>query len=88
MRKQQHWIKIDWRKHPEADKGIDAVEQIIFKAAIAHDVLISCGSWFAADSTTERTELFFRATFAAAPGDKIREAIRRFGEALKEQFKL
>ncbi|KAL1952563.1 hypothetical protein VTO42DRAFT_4812 [Malbranchea cinnamomea] len=83
-----HWIKVDWHRHPDASKGIRAVEEAIFKAAIAHDVLVSCGSWFIADNTREPTELFFRATFAAAPGDKIQEAIRRFGDALREQFNL
>lgn len=32
--------------------------------------------------------MFFRASFAAAPSDKIQEAIRRFGEALRESFQL
>jgi len=32
--------------------------------------------------------MYFRATFAAAPADKVGEAIRRFGEALRIEFKL
>lgn len=32
------------------------------------------------------TRIYFRMTFAAAPGDKIAEAVRRFGETLKEEF--
>ncbi len=31
-------------------------------------------------------EMFFRATFAAAKGDQVAEGIRRFGEALREEF--
>lgn len=32
------------------------------------------------------TRIYFRMTFAAAPGDKIAEAVRRFGETLREEF--
>lgn len=32
--------------------------------------------------------MFFRTTFAAAPADKITEAIKRFGEALRAEFGL
>ena len=36
----------------------------------------------------EKREMFFRATFAAAAGDKVAEGIRRFGEALRGEFGL
>lgn len=32
--------------------------------------------------------MFFRATYAAAPGDKIVEAVRRFGDAIRAEFGL
>lgn len=32
------------------------------------------------------TSMYFRMTFAAAPQDKIAEAVRRFGETLREEF--
>jgi aromatic amino acid aminotransferase I len=32
--------------------------------------------------------MFFRATYAAAQFDKIDEAIRRFGNAVREEFEI
>lgn len=45
--------------------------------------LVGKGSWF---YTTVYKEIFYRATFAAAPLDKIEEAVKQFGEALKRAF--
>jgi len=36
----------------------------------------------------EHDTLFFRATYAAAPFEKIQEAIRRFGDAVRVSFGL
>ncbi|OAX82658.1 hypothetical protein ACJ72_02988 [Emergomyces africanus] len=85
-----HWIKIDWHNHPAARGGKDhaAIEQSIFKAAIAEGALISSGSWFVADPSIPQKDMFFRATYAAAPSDKIEEAIRRIGVALRSEFQL
>ncbi|PGH17907.1 hypothetical protein AJ79_00806 [Helicocarpus griseus UAMH5409] len=85
-----HWIKIDWRQHPGFREGKDhaAIEDSIFKAAIEEGALVSVGSWFVADHSIPETDMFFRATYAAAPGDKIDEAIRRIGVALRAEFKL
>jgi len=48
---------------------------------------MSRGSWFAAEkSDFVHTEMFFRATFAAASEDKMTEAIERFGIAVKTSF--
>jgi aromatic amino acid aminotransferase I len=46
------------------------------------------GSWFYADAEEKHDTLFFRATYAAAPGEKIEEGIRRLGEAVREEFGL
>jgi aromatic amino acid aminotransferase I len=46
------------------------------------------GSWFYAEKNIEHDTMFMRATFAAAPSDKINEAIRRFGEAVRKSFAL
>jgi aromatic amino acid aminotransferase I len=83
-------LKVDWRKHPAARAGKDhaIVEQAIFHAAIEEGVLVSCGSWFLADKTAVESDMFFRVTFAAAPENKITEAIRRLGATLKNQFGL
>ena len=46
------------------------------------------GSWFLAEKNVAHDTMFMRATYAAAPSDKINEAIRRFGEAVRESFGL
>jgi aromatic amino acid aminotransferase I len=82
-------MKVNWQKHPDvANKSMDEIEEQIFMTSIDHGALVVRGSWFVADSSAEQTDMFFRATFAAAPGEQIAEAIRRFGEAVKEVFEL
>jgi aromatic amino acid aminotransferase I / 2-aminoadipate transaminase len=87
-----HWINIKWQKHPKfrGDTSLTKlreIEDLIFQAAIGKGVLCSPGSWFRAQKGTD-TEVFCRTTFAAAPADKVDEAISRFGEALKDEFKV
>ena len=56
-------------------------------AAVGRGVLMGKGSWFTAErSDFVPTNMFFRATFAAAPGEKMTEAIERFGAAIRESF--
>jgi aromatic amino acid aminotransferase I / 2-aminoadipate transaminase len=57
-------------------------------ATIDHGALVMRGSWFYAEKDVEHDTLFFRATYAAAPFEKIQEAIKRFGEAVREIFGL
>ncbi|EGD88480.1 hypothetical protein H113_03418 [Trichophyton rubrum MR1459] len=85
-----NWMRVDWKKHPAYQQGKDhkAIEEMIFLAAVDAGVLVSRGSWFLADQSATEEDMFFRSTFAAAPADKIREAIRRFGEVLKAQFNI
>lgn len=62
-----HWIKIAVEKHPEfSTRSIKSIEDELFLASVSEKVLVSPGSWFLADKGTKHTELFFRATFAAA----------------------
>ncbi|KAL4864817.1 hypothetical protein BDV12DRAFT_7227 [Aspergillus spectabilis] len=84
-----HWIEIDWKKHPELTSGKtrDSIEETLFHAAVDNGVLVSRGSWFKAAGRTE-DKMFFRATFAAASEENITEAIKRFGDALRAEFKL
>jgi len=87
-----HWIKLRWHLHPLYDNepsyaNLLKVEDSIFHAAIDRGVLVSKGSWFRAESGTDN-EMFFRATFAAAPADKVAEAISRFGDALRAEFRI
>lgn len=57
-------------------------------SAIEKGVLVSPGSWFLAQRELEPEAMFFRATFAAASSEKMTVAIERFGEAVRESFKL
>ena len=84
-----HWIKIDWTSHPGyGSKSVVEVEDEIFHAAIEKGTLTSKGSWFRAEVDNPGDEIFFRTTFAAAADEQVREAIKRFGEALRTVFKL
>jgi len=55
----------------------------MFRAERANQADIDSGK-----DTGEGHGMFFRATFAAAPGHLVAEAIRRFGEALRAEFGL
>ncbi|KAI9720010.1 MAG: hypothetical protein M1812_003136 [Candelaria pacifica] len=80
------WMKIDWHQHPQAQtKGVDTIEKDILEACIERGVLVIPGSWFRSERDVGQ-DLFFRATFAAAASDKMDEAIRRFGEVIREAF--
>ncbi|KAL1383841.1 aromatic amino acid aminotransferase 1 [Phyllosticta capitalensis] len=84
-----HWLQIDWRKHPHAStKSLTELEDEIFMLIIDHGALVMKGSWFYAEPDAAHDTMFFRATFAAAPADKIQEAIHRFGDAIRHSFKL
>lgn len=81
------WLKVDWTKHPAyGTKTVEQIEDEIFLASIAKGALVMKGSFFYADDEIPHDTMFFRATYAAAPFDKIVEAVRRFGEAVREQF--
>ncbi|KAG9242981.1 aromatic amino acid aminotransferas-like protein [Calycina marina] len=84
------WMNLDWKKHPHArTKRIIEIEDEIFLAAVEQGVLVSRGSWFAAEKASfEPTQLFFRATFAAASEEAMTEAIERFGIAVRASFGL
>lgn len=83
-----HWIKIAVEKHPDFGKReVIQIEDDIFRASVNECVLMSPGSWFAAEKDVKHTGLFFRATFASAAGPDMTEAIRRFSIALKRVFK-
>ena len=84
-----HWIKIDWQKHPAKNsKSMLELEDEIFLAAIDGGTLTSKGSWFRSETGDPGNDMFFRTTFAAAPNEKVTEAIRRFGDTLRAVFHL
>ncbi|KAF2266018.1 PLP-dependent transferase [Lojkania enalia] len=83
------WLQIDFRKHPDyPEKGVEEIEERVFERAIQCGALVMRGSWFYACAEEEHGTLFFRATFAAAPFERIEEGIRRFGKAVREEFGL
>ncbi|QPG99326.1 hypothetical protein C2857_001490 [Epichloe festucae Fl1] len=81
------WLKVDYSKHPHAStKTLAEVEQEIFDSCIDGGVLVARGSWFLAEKEKPMPGLFFRATYAAASAENMNEAIRRFGQAVRESF--
>ncbi|KAF2186864.1 PLP-dependent transferase [Zopfia rhizophila CBS 207.26] len=84
-----HWLRIEFRQHPDyPSKSIETIEEEIFMRVIEHGALVMRGSWFYANNEEEHDTLFFRATYAAAPAEKIEEGIRRLGEAVRAEFGL
>ncbi|KAK5172127.1 Aromatic/aminoadipate aminotransferase 1 [Saxophila tyrrhenica] len=84
-----HWLEIDYTKHPRyPDMSMDDIEDELFLKNVDHGTLLMKGSWFCAEADTEKSKMFFRATYAAARFDQIEEAIRRFGAAVRESFGL
>ncbi|PSR99395.1 pyridoxal phosphate-dependent transferase [Coniella lustricola] len=83
------WFQVNYSLHPDAGKrSIVEIEQEIFEMCISKGVLVARGSWFAAEHDKPLKNLYFRATFAAAAPEPMREAIRRFGEAVRTSFRL
>jgi aromatic amino acid aminotransferase I len=87
-----HWIEIDWKRHPLAEKvkggemSMAELEDRIWLRVIDEGTLLIKGSWFQADQSAQLDKLFFRGTYAAAKGEQIVEAVRRVGAALREEF--
>lgn len=82
-----HWLQVDYKKHPDYQKkSLEEIEEEIFHKNIDHGVLLMRGSWFMAEAGLDNDKMFFRATYAAAPFPQIKEAIKRFGDAVRESF--
>lgn len=85
----QQWLRVNYNLHPDAGKrSIPEIEEEIFHLCIEKGVLVARGSWFAAEHDKPPKDLFFRATFAAANPEPMREAIRRFGEAVRTSYRI
>ncbi|CAJ0552308.1 Ff.00g062870.m01.CDS01 [Fusarium sp. VM40] len=81
------WLRVDWQKYPGAGlKSLVDIEEDIWHNAIAEGTLVARGSWFNTMKEKPIQDIFFRTTFAAAPLDKVEEAIRRFGDAVRKTF--
>ncbi|GLA75606.1 hypothetical protein AtubIFM55763_006887 [Aspergillus tubingensis] len=92
------WVKVDWRQHPrlkslsglsleEVGAQIVGLEERVVAMALEKGVLVTKGSLFA--SNQERKDhLHFRMTFAAAEEGDLKEGVRLFAEAVREDFGL
>ncbi|RAK94529.1 aromatic aminotransferase Aro8 [Aspergillus costaricaensis CBS 115574] len=92
------WVKVDWRQHPrlkslsglsleEVGAQIIGLEERVAARALEKGVLVTKGSLFA--SNQERNgHLHFRMTFAAAEEGDLKEGVRLFAEAVREDFGL
>lgn len=84
-----HWLEVDYTKHPMAGKmSLEDIEERIFMASIDEGALVTRGTWFSANPVADQKTMFFRATYAAAPGEHINLAIQRFGQAIRKEFGL
>lgn len=82
-----HWMEIDYTKHPKyPEMSMDEIEDEIFLKNVDYGTLLMKGSFFNAEEEKEKTQMFFRATYAAAKFDQIDEAIKRFGDAVRDSF--
>ena len=82
-----HWYKVDYRQHPDyPKKGRAEIEEEIFHEIVEHGTLLMKGSWFCPEGQGENDAMFFRATYAAAPFDQIREGVYRLGSAIRASF--
>ncbi|KAK5109814.1 hypothetical protein LTR62_006547 [Meristemomyces frigidus] len=86
------WLKVDWKAHPRFHDGVTLleVEDELFHRNMAAGTLLMKGSWFVGEKGkgSGAEEMFFRATYAAASFEGIREAVKRFGVAVRELFGL
>ncbi|KAH7043988.1 pyridoxal phosphate-dependent transferase [Macrophomina phaseolina] len=70
---------------PEVCSWTIPTQGMIFAQSKRKGVLVSKGSWFGANRPRGR-HVSFRMTFAAAPQHALDEAVRKFGEAVREEF--
>jgi aromatic amino acid aminotransferase I / 2-aminoadipate transaminase len=89
LKQQQLWLKVDHENHPAAsERSVLEIEEEIFNSCIGKGVLVARGSWFRTEKDKPLKHLFFRTTFASASAQNMNEAIKRFGSALRESFKM
>lgn len=84
-----HWLEIDYKQHPawkDSSKTKLQIEEEIFLKCVEHKVLLMKGSWFCAEQERQPDNMFLRATYAAAAFDQIHEAVKRFGDAVRDSF--
>ncbi|SCU97839.1 LAMI_0F11672g1_1 [Lachancea mirantina] len=95
-------VNIDASAHPEFattyKSDPELVEQAIYEKVVSSGVLVVPGKWFKSEGETQPPQpasskavsdpnnIFFRGTYAAVPLDKLRDGVRRLGDALYEVF--
>ncbi|GAB7336807.1 hypothetical protein MBLNU13_g11319t1 [Cladosporium sp. NU13] len=87
------WVKLEWRQHILArscgDKptfqAFNAVENSVFSRALSKGSLVCKGSAFHSSSGPPE-DMFIRLTFATASFDELVIAIKRLGDAVREEF--
>ncbi len=85
----QHWLSVDHLQHPDVgSRSLLDIEEEIYNLCIEKGVLIGRGSWFRAEQDKPPRGLFFRATHAAATSESMTEAIRRFGAAVRQSYRM
>ncbi|GIZ36593.1 hypothetical protein CKM354_000006300 [Cercospora kikuchii] len=87
------WLRIHHAAWKSASNGqsqgtAEELEERMAEAVLRHKTHLLQGSWFRPDRRQKLTGVYFRATFAAAPFDRIDEGIRRLGAAVREVFQL
>jgi aromatic amino acid aminotransferase I len=81
------WLSVDFNQHPQSGtRSLKEIEEEIFHSCIDGGVLVARGSWFQTEKDKPLPGLFFRVTFAAASPESMGEAIKRFGQAVKDSF--
>jgi aromatic amino acid aminotransferase I len=81
------WLNVDTSAHPQAGtRPLEDIEEEIFHSCINNGVLVARGSWFQTEKDKPLAGLFFRATYASASPENMGEAIKRFGQAVKDSF--
>ncbi|EDO14514.1 hypothetical protein Kpol_278p2 [Vanderwaltozyma polyspora DSM 70294] len=97
-------INIDASIHPEFETKFQSnpamVEQYIYDKVVRSGVLVVPGAWFRTEGETNppqpkeskqggnANEIFFRGTYAAVSPEKLREGLKRLGDALHEEFQI
>lgn len=85
----QVWLRIDSSRHPATGRKTHRqIENEIYKEALTQGALVIPGSWFQPQRDIEQGGVFFRVSFALPSAEKMEEAIRRFGVALRSCFSL
>ncbi|KAJ5945726.1 hypothetical protein N7454_002565 [Penicillium verhagenii] len=82
------WIEIKWKLHPlyKCNNDHATIQRAIFDSAVKQKVFVTPGSCFWSNADVAEDRMFFRATYASASKEDLKEAARRFSAAIKNEF--